>query len=370
MVGAPSSSALRALGRHRRWTAWVAPALVTALLAGCGFAEPAISPLTPETLNRIEIPPMTGLTMTSDIMGVDQTNHRLYVTDTTDPVNGSLDIFDISTVPGKFVKQIKFSNAHALGLAVADDVHKLFTGNDDSSVSVIDINPASSTYETIVASIPTNGQAAADLVEYDPKDRKVFVTNPDDGFITDINANTNAVQGRISNVGTTEQPRYDAANGKLYALGLDANSVITIDPLHDKLLGSAPIPVPCQPHGLGINPKINQGIIGCGDRDLPYAVAWDFAADKMIRSFDQAGAGDQVIYDPKVNEFFFGCSNYFPAEVAVFSSSPLNFVTAVPTSHHSKNVAYDETHDVIFTFDGRLHEAGLWYFPDPLQRHA
>ena len=339
-----------------------------ALLAGCGFAEPTIAPITREPLNRVEIPPITGKTMTADIMAVDQANHRLYVADSTDPTNGSVDVFDLSSVPARFVKQIVFNNAHPAGLAVADDVHKLFTGNDDSTVGVVDIDPTSPTYEAIVAGIPTNGQLAADLVEYDPKDRKVFVTNPDDGFITDIDATTNAVQGRISNLGVTEQPRYDAANGMLFVPGLDGNSMMTIDPVHDKLLNTVPIPVPCQPHGLGINPGANQGVIGCGDRDLPYAVAWDFAADKMIRTFDQAGSGDQVIYDAKVSEFFFGCSNYAPAEVAVFSSSPVNFVTAVPPRHHSKNVAYYEAHHLIYTFDGRLREAGLWYFRDPLQK--
>ena len=87
----------------------------------------------------------------------------------------------------------------------------------------------------------------------------------------------------------------------------------------------------------------------------------------MVRSFDQAGAGDQVVFDPVSRHFYFAASSYSPAEVAIFQAgATITFLTGIPTSHKSKGVAYDETHHRIYTYDGKHREAGIWSFPDPL----
>jgi hypothetical protein len=54
--------------------------------------------------------------------------------------------------------------------------------------------------------------------------------------------------------------------------------------------------------------------------------------------------------------------------MSVFSGSPITYLTSVPTAHKSHDVAYDDVHRAIFTEDGRLREAALWEFPDPLTR--
>jgi hypothetical protein len=119
---------------------------------------------------------------------------------------------------------------------------------------------------------------------------------------------------------------------------------------------------------MAVNPRTNQGLIGCADKDEPVTISWDFTREAPIRYFDLAGGGDLLVYDQASNVFLFAASSYAPAEMAVFSGSPISYLTSVPTSHKSHNVAYDDAHRAIFTYDGRLREGALWEFPDPLTR--
>jgi DNA-binding beta-propeller fold protein YncE len=342
--------------------------LAGALASGCGFQEPALQPITREALTRVEIPPIHGRTASMDVMVIDAATQTLYVADATDAASYGIDVFDVSTSPGRFVRLIRTGETFPNGLVIAPDVQRLYAAADDSTVRVVDLNPASRTYQTITASVSTGGKLAADLIDYDTRDHKVYVANPDDGVLTAIDSRTNGIVGRVDGLGLIAQPRYDPADGMLYVGAIDDNLLIKIDPRTDRVVQRRTLDVPCIPHGLAINPATNQGIIGCADKDQPVTIAWDFARFQPIRTFDLAGAGDLVIYDPTSDKFYFAASSYAPAEMAIFSGSPITYLTSVPTSHKSHVVAYDTVHRMIYTYDGRLREAGLWVFPDPTAR--
>src|SRR5205807_10534418 len=115
-----------------------------------------------------------------------------------------------------------------------------------------------------------------------------------------------------------------------------------------------------------ISSRNNQGIIGCAHRDDARAAVWDFNTDRMVRTFDQSGAGDAVIYNSKVDQFFFAASSYAPPELSIFAAGPnVNYLTSVRTSHKSHTVAYDESHNLIYTYNGQHGQAELWAFPNP-----
>jgi DNA-binding beta-propeller fold protein YncE len=348
----------------RRWRVSACALAAPLLLGACGaFREPAIAPITRVAVGRVEIPPIQGQTAPIDIMVVDQATHRMWVADRLDL---GIDLIDISSVPGRYVRTIP-NRVSPHGLVIAPDLQLLYSGNDDSTVSVIDINPASPKVNTVIKTIAINGQGLTDLMEYDPVDKKIYAVNPDDGMVTAISTQTDKVVGQIKNLPRVDQPRYDPVDGMLYATGIDENAVYKINPRTDTLISTTAIPVNCEPHGIAINPRTNKGVIGCADVDQPVALVWDFGANKMVRSFDQSGAGDVVIYDAIVNQFLFAASNYAPAEMSIFDGAgAINYLTSVPTSHKSHTVAYDETHNMIYTNDGRHREAGLWYFPNPV----
>src|SRR5579859_6904396 len=115
----------------------------------------------------------------TDTMDIDQAAHRLYYGDNW---SGGLDVFDISTKEPKYLQTIRMRGM-LYGVSVGKNVNKVFVGLTLSLVAVVDIDPASSTYHTVIARVDTGGRGAADLMDYDPDHKKLFVGNHDDGFV-------------------------------------------------------------------------------------------------------------------------------------------------------------------------------------------
>jgi DNA-binding beta-propeller fold protein YncE len=349
--------------RCRRWLLGLA-ALVVLPAAACSFSEPALAPITQETPVSVPIPALVHKTGIFDVMAADQVGHRLYL---ADGLERGVDVFDISAAPGRFLKTIPM-DAIPNGIVFAPETGQLFVANDDGTVAAIDANPASRSAYRVQWQIPLKGQGVADLIGYDPADHKLYVTNPEDGFASTVSTVTDSLLGEIPNLGFTGQPTYNPVDGMVYLPDGDRNSLLKIRPSTDKVVAEYVLPVLCEPHGLAIDPATDQGLVGCQDRDKDHQVtlSWDFRGEKMLRTFDFAGAGDQVSFDAAAQHFYFAAQNYDPPEIAVFSANPLMFLTAVPTSAKSHGVAYDESHKLIYTYDGRHGEAAVWDFPDPV----
>jgi DNA-binding beta-propeller fold protein YncE len=363
---------VRRFGRpSRRMLLAVLPLLLgSQLLVSCGFEEPPLQPITVENLNRVEIPPIKGITASMDQMIVDPTTQLLYVADGTDPDHQGVDIVDVSTLPGRYLRYAPTDDV-TNGLALVPDLRRVYVGVDNGTVEAIDSDPSSPTFGKIVDTLSPKGSTSVDLLAYDPVDQKLFANSPDAGFVSVIDVRPgsrtlNTIVATIPNLNQIDQPMYDPADGMLYEAAVDDNGLIKINPRTDTVVARYPFGVICTPHGMAVNPSTNQGIIGCADKDEPVTIAWDFTHERVIRYFDLAGAGDLVMYDAKTDRFLFAAANFAPSEMAIFSgASPISFLTAVPTSHKSHDVAYDDVHDVIYTYDGRVREGGLWEFPDP-----
>jgi YVTN family beta-propeller protein len=326
---------------------------------------PVAGDTTVVTLTKIPVPPLAGKTASIDIIQIDQDAHRLYVADRTD--NG-VDVFDITTKDAKFVKTVD-TGSGANGVVVAKNVNKLFAGLNDSNVAIIDL-----TTLNVIAKVSTGGKGRADELDYDPKDKKVYVANSGDGFVTVFDATTNTIIKKFDNLGAAlEQPQYNPGDGLMYMTSSDQNTIFVFDPVKDVLLRKDVVAVLCGPQGLAINPKTNQAMLGCnagraGSTGTPLTVAWDLTNGKFTSVFGQVGAGDSVIYSAKTDRFYFGAHN-FPrgSTIGIFSGSPIAFLTNVPTGSFSgaKNLAYDETNNLIYTQDALPGEGALFSFTPP-----
>ena len=350
--------------------ALVATASAVLLAAACGggsSAQPASrpSPLPAGVLTHVEIPSITAKTAAIDIMIVDQQAHLLYVADRTD---SGVDVMDISTPQARYVRTYDVGGSAPNGIVLAKDQGKLFTGNNDSTVSIIDLKTGK-----ILASINTGGKMRADEMDYDPKEKKVYVANSGDGFVTVIDAVANRAIKKIDSVsaGTLEQPRYDPVDGQIYLTLSDDNMIAQFDPVKDELVKKFDVVATCNPQGFAINPKTNQALLGCGNKKKPQTVLWDMKLGKVISTFDKAGAGDVTLYDEKVDRFFYAASNFTvngnPAPLmAVFSGSPpVQFLSSIDTASGSHAVAFDETNNVIYMQDQKAFEGGLFAVPMP-----
>jgi len=311
-------------------------------------------------ISRIPIPPIAGKTASIDIIEIDQVSHLMYVTDRTD--NG-LDVFDVSSTCAKYVKTIDVGSGPN-GVVVAKNVNKLFVALNDSTVAIIDITPGA---DKVVAKLSTGGKKRADEMDYDPKDKKVYVANSDDGIVTVIDATTNAIVKKFDNMGDAlEQPRYNSADGMMYVTSSGQNAIFQFDPTKDVLVKKFDVGTKCDPNGLAIDPTTDQAFLGCSSKSANAAVLWDLKAGKVLQTFDQAGAGDAVFYSPKADRFFFAASNFNRGAVmAIFAANPVKFIGNVATATGSHGVAYDETNGIIYTQDQNPNEGALFSFPAP-----
>ncbi|HLQ62836.1 MAG TPA: YncE family protein [Candidatus Acidoferrales bacterium] len=345
-------------------------AAVAALFAGaCGGtsspAEPTPSALPAGVLTHVEIPPITAKTASIDIMVIDQSSHLLYVADRTD---FGVDVLDVSKPYARYLRTIDLGGTAPNGVILAKDLNKLYTGNNDSTVSVIDLK----TFK-VIATLKTGGKGRADELDYDPKDHKIYVANSNDGFVTVIDAVSDKILKKFDKVseGGLEQPRYDSADGMMYLTLSDDNVIAQFDPAKDQLVKKFDVGVPCNPQGLAINPKTNQALLGCGNKKKPMGVLWDLKAGKVVTVFDKTGAGDMTLYDDKADRFFFAASNFTSGgspgpHLAVFNATaPVAMLATVPTAVGSHSVAYDQTNRVIYVQDQKDFDGGLFAFPLP-----
>src|SRR5581483_3939381 len=163
-----------------------ASAKPAASAAASASAKPAASPkpapttlppipadTTTVALTKVAIPPIAGKTLSADTLDVDQAAHVLYATDRT---AGGIDVFDVSTPSAKYLTTIK-TPAESHGITVAKDINRLFAGQPGSKLAIIDIDPKSPTVNTVIATVDTGGKLRADELAYDPKDKKVYISN-------------------------------------------------------------------------------------------------------------------------------------------------------------------------------------------------
>ncbi len=350
-------------------TAAVLLALVAAACGGSNGGGSAATPtpagpLPAGVLSHVEIPPITAKTAAIDILLIDQASHLLYVADRTD--NG-VDVLDISTSRARYVKTYDDGATAPNGIALAPDIGKLFAGNNDSTVSIWDLKSGKQ-----LASLNTGGKARADEMDYDPKDKKVYVANSNENFVTVIDAANNSIVKKFDKIGTggLEQPRYNPADGKFYLTLSDDNQIMEFDPSNDSIVKTFDVGAKCNPMGFSINPKTQQALLGCGNKKSPITALWDIKSGKVVSTYPDAGAGDVTLYDAKVDRFFFAASNFTKGgqaapELAIFSGDPVMFKTSVTTANGSHAVAYDETNKVVYVQDQNPLDGGLFAFPLP-----
>ncbi len=324
---------------------------------------PVASDTTNVPLVKTEITPAKGKNISIDLLVVDQENHRLYVADRT--TNG-VDVFDVSAATPKYLTTIDLGTG-ANGVVLASNVKKLYAGLNDSTIAVIDIDPASSKPYQVLARPNTGGKGRADEGDYDPKDKKLYLANSDDGFVTVLDGTTNQIIAKIDKLGEAlEQPRYNPVDGMMYMTSSNQNAILQFDPSKDVLVKKYDVGVPCDPHGIAFNASGKQALLGCSNRTTQQVVSWDVATGKVLETFSQTGAGDGLIYDAKLDKFFFGAGNYYRGGMlSIFSGSPIKFLTNVPTAVKSNGVAFDETNNIIFTQDPLPNEGSIFSFPLP-----
>jgi DNA-binding beta-propeller fold protein YncE len=304
-------------GRVRRRCA-VPRAISVLLLVGLtGFAGCA-APRTSQIAPPATLAPLFTLvgdfslgaaTSRVDYQSVDATARRLYIAKMG---AGQVLVFDldsnhrIATLDG-FPK--------ATGILVVPDLHKVYVSVPGagilSSISValgmLGLSPGSGKIAILdtrtlreTARIP--GGVFPDGIAYDPKDRRIFVSDELGSAVLVIDAGTDRLVGEIEPGGEVGNVQYDPITAKIYAPLQSRNELAVVDPVTLQVVARRALPGADHPHGLAIAPSAAVGYVACDGNDRLLTV--DLVTGKVIASRPVAHDPDVLAVDPPARRLY------------------------------------------------------------------
>jgi DNA-binding beta-propeller fold protein YncE len=199
--------------------------------------------------------------------------------------------------------------------------------------------------------LDTGGKGAVDLIDYVPPLRKIYAANRDDGIFVAVDAVRNEIVKTFDGLGPTlEQPCYNPGDGMVYLVSDGNNVLYQIDPVRDEVTRTMPIGIPCNPHGLAIDPDTGTALLGCSISDRPNTVIWDLKTQRVVADITDSGCGDGAIYVPSIGRFLFAAHGFTGGPVlGIFGGDPVRLLANVRTDHGASWVAYDETNRLAYT---------------------
>ena len=294
---------------------------VVLLVAGCGASCQS-------TVRVAGMPVIAAGTF--DGVVADHGAHRLYLADETAK---GVDVVDTSASTPRFLATIGLGAAPH-GLAVAPDQRRVYAAVDGGKVAVIDIAAM-----TVVSTV-TVDTASADLIDYDPKARTLYVGSGPDVVVVDTAKLQ--VTKRLGAKIPVEQPRYDPADGKLYVTTRADDSLLQFDPASGKLTRTYVV-TRCGPKGLAINPARQLAMLGCGSSIALVNLATG-AHDVTLA----VQGADVVAYDAAMDRFVVASPHDArDSAVGVFTGDG-TFVGSVAGSPTAHAAAYDDQHGLVY----------------------
>lgn len=340
----PSSACGR---RHPKWL-WAGTG-VTALLAAIllpGLARAADYRL----VQMIVIP---GQPLASyDISFVDPKTNMYYLADRS---NARVDIFDaknnrwVGSVGG-FAGFTGDNDTSGPDGVVADG-NRLYAGNGDSTLKVIDLDSL-----TIINSVNTGGSKRVDEMALDSAGHRLLVVNNADAppFLTLISTKKGnpILFGPVTVPGATaglEQPVWDPSTKRFYIsvpeLNGDAahSGVAVFDPKTGTVENVFDIG-PCGPSGIALGPHQHL-LLGCAQQP---SVVIDAKTGAIVANIPEVGGSDEVWFNPGDNRYYLAARNNPGGPVLGVVDADTNLsIQNVPTTTNSHSVAANpRTNDV------------------------
>jgi DNA-binding beta-propeller fold protein YncE len=146
------------------------------------------------------------------------------------------------------------------------------------------------------------GGVFPDGIAYDPKDRKIFVSDELGSGVLVIDADSNRLIARIAPGGEVGNVRYDPITAKVYAPIQSRNELAVIDPANLRLVARRPLLGGEHPHGLAIAPDGAFGYVACDGNDRLLTV--DLATGKVLDSQPVAHDPDVLAVDQQARRLY------------------------------------------------------------------
>lgn len=320
----------------------------TVALSSCGSCE--------STVRQTAIPVLAAGTF--DGVAADQGSHRVFFADQS---ARGVDVVDVSASTPRFMGTAPLQ-ASPNGLAFAAGPKRLYVGMDGGQLAVFDADSRSGRYMQVVdtvtiasataSSTTASSTPAADLLDYSPRDGRLYVGTADGGSVVVVDTATDKAVGTIDLKTPVEQPRFDSADGKLYVTAPHKDSVLQIEPSTGKITRTFTLPR-CHPSGLAINPSRQLALAACGGSMAVFNLRTGL--NELSRTVP---GGDIVDYDATLDRFTVGSSHgAHDSSVGVFTGDA-RLVGMVSSSPGAHGAVFDDRSGLLYA----IGTAGLLSF--------
>ncbi|HKC19116.1 MAG TPA: YncE family protein [Candidatus Dormibacteraeota bacterium] len=338
--------------RAGRWASWgasvgvvaasvLSAAAGTVLLSACGSCDSIV--------RQSALPVLAAGSF--DGVAADQSGHRLYFADQSIK---AVDVVDVSGSSPRFMGSVDLPGSPN-GLAVAPGLHRLYAGMDGGQVAVIDTDGTSQSFMQVIDNVTVDAaqtSPTADLMDYSASTKSLYVGTGSSGSVVVMDATTDKVTRTFPLNTPVEQPRFDAADGKLYVTTPHTDALLRVDPSNGKVLRTL-TQKSCRPSGLAINPSRQIAMVAC--RGTMALFDLRTGLDQISRSVP---GGDIVSYDSSADRFTVG-SSHGPRDSSVgVYTGDARFVGMVASSPEAHGAVFDDRTGLLYA----VSKAGLLSF--------
>lgn len=146
------------------------------------------------------------------------------------------------------------------------------------------------------------GGVFPDGIAYDPKERKILVSDELGSAVTAIAADSNKVLARIETGGEVGNVRYDSASGAMFAPVQSHNELIEIDPVHLAVTARHALAGCDHPHGFIVAPGGDVGYVACDGNDELLTVG--LPSGRVLGKQPVAHDPDVLAIDPGLHRLY------------------------------------------------------------------
>jgi len=141
-----------------------------------------------------------------------------------------------------------------------------------------------------------------DGIAYDPKDKRIFVTDEMGGGLTVIGADSDKLIGRVDAGGEVGNVQYDTISRRIYAPVQSRDELIAVDPATLKVAARYKLDGCRHPHGLRIADSTAIGYVACDENDRLLAV--DLASGRISADLPIGHDPDVLAADPGIKRLY------------------------------------------------------------------
>lgn len=265
-----------------------------------------------------------------DILNVDSTAHRLYLSHATKIVVVDLEknavAGEIADTPG----------VHAF-LPLPELKRGFSSNGKENKASVVDLT-------TLKTAAKVDTGESPDAIVYEPKRSEVYIFNHRGNSVTVIEPKSTNVVTTIALGGSPEFGVADSDVGRVYCNIEDKNEVVAIDTAKHEVVARWPLAPGTEPTGVALDAAHHRLFAACNNKMM---VVLNTQTGKVVATVPIGSGTDGCVFDDKMQLAFASCGEGVTTIAKEETPDRLTVVQTLKTAARARTIALDpQTHRI------------------------